>query len=1372
MRKFKNPEGQIFSEDSLRQQYGFDFEQAVELFSFEEIFDDEEETFDNGDNLYITPNGMEVEEAVLIEEYGNDKFNEFVSQGSLKKKGKSAQNNNQNREVFSQSELESSESDTANANFSEPIIEQDYFTGAFGDALRAFDSVSPIGIGDFIDDMARAVAGGVNQGIAGENASDLLMNGSMSSEEDIQSYLDAQKTAEKYGPSAEMQEYQKIYEENGKGFLGVVLGIANSGVTILPELIISSMASMAANTDSLIAAGAAVATGAGYGAATGVAAGGVGAAPGAVAGAVAAIPYAFAAAGTALEMGATFAELLKEEAGDQELTAEKIKEILNDPEKYTRIRNKAVTRGIVIGAIDAFTGKLGGKIGSKVLTKGGKTSISAASKTRKLGAIATASGIEGAGGSIGEASARLAIGQDMDISEIALEGLAEIPGGVRDVISTRFSKPKYKVNGERVSAETIDALVETMTLEQLTQSKIIIDNDYQGRGKKLQDRIKFLSINRKISEVNGDLNKPTLDALTGLQVELDNLEGNKTEIAKEKSNAIRQQIKELQDNPLPDTTVDPILQGKSDTEIESEFNALEYDEQMLYIEKGNDYVGGLKIFSDEIKSLESNQRFSLEEGEAEGEALFLSNEEDQAAIAEEMANFPAEELEFTVPNANSEQVMVSPIEESNTIVPFTDEDAIEMGAKNKEDLVKKIEFFNGIPMITGVSDTASGGTVFDSVGNKMKTGGGIMFNAIAKIKAAWAGVSPDVSKGQYSNAVKTYEANKDLFDRLWKEKKLPDGHIPMAIIRMGNEAINSNEIVFRYLSPEVKAQPIENQIAAMNDIIAGLESKKQTQVLKFIKDNNIKDLGVFLDSIVKDAKERAQSKTKEEADKHLSLNVRALIFKQLAAIEGKKKPDQKLFLDSLYQGVTDNRSKFKSENIYKAVAEPSMMKSKKGDIVSIVGVDVKNGGVIDIDHPNYGTGPKGQLIALISNPTNGLNLFPAWRAKSSRIFTPNVKGEYPSGKSTSAQTMGTGANDTTFQGAVMDTEMTDIQLISAKMRFAFPGVSVSTSIEEFNKQISKPGTRTKESEGKVILGFAQDGKIYLNPEAATLSTPIHEFGHIWVDFLRSKSSGKRGSELIAKGLKLVEGTNYLKEAIEIYGDTELAREEALVEMIANKGLNIIKAGKREDSKFKDWMNAVFKYIKEKFITSNNLFRIEQIKEIDAIIKNKLKELKEKKDSLSPEEYKVLEDKIKTKSDRDTKKINKSIDSNINSMSLEEFINVGLADLLGGNLLSKTFDAKEASKEGARNSLGSTLSDIITKEQQNKKIENERKGKTAGGNKLFNDEQLQDATKIANRISKRTGIDYTNAERIVKLNKERAKRISDAYDKAKSEPDNK
>ena len=144
----------------------------------------------------------------------------------------------------------------------------------------------------------------------------------------------------------------------------------------------------------------------------------------------------------------------------------------------------------------------------------------------------------------------------------------------------------------------------------------------------------------------------------------------------------------------------------------------------------------------------------------------------------------------------------------------------------------------------------------------------------------------------------------------------------------------------------------------------------------------------------------------------------------------------------------------------------------------------------------------------------------------------------------------------------------------------------------------------------MILGLTKDGKVFLNPEAATLNTPIHEFGHIWIDFLRSKASGIKGTKLLARGLKLVEGTPELQAAIEKYGDTKLAREEALVEMLATKGETIINAAKK--SKFKEWMNATFKYIKQKM-----------------------------KGTLD----------IKTE--------------NIDNMTIEEFTDAGLADLFGG-----------------------------------------------------------------------------------------------------------
>tara|TARA_R100000935_G_C2840413_1_gene170695 strand:+ start:1111 stop:8316 length:7206 start_codon:yes stop_codon:yes gene_type:complete len=1043
--------------------------------------------------------------------------------------------------------------------------EQDYFEGTFGDVLRGFDDVTQTGIGDFIDDMARSVASGYNQGIAGENASDLLLQGAMASDEDISSYIEANKNTQKYGPSAEMQEYLNTYEEEGKSFWGVVKGLGKSGLTILPELILSSFTSMASNTDSVIAGASVLGTGAAVG--------------GGLPGAAAAIPFAFGAASTALEMGATFSELLQEEIGETELTQENVRAVLQDPDKLNSIRNKAIARGITIGVIDTFTGKLAGGVGAKIITKGGK-GIKGASKLDKLKAIAAAGGIEAAGGSTGEASARALIGQEMDISEIALEGLAETPGGVKDLVSARFSRPNYKVNGNNVTAQEIDNLIETMTLDQLVESKIKITNDYEGRDGRLQNKKIRLSTQRDILKANSDLNKPTLEALTDLQLELNELEGNKTEPAKEKASLLREQIKTLQETPLEN-----------------------------------------QVEEDVIAAEEGDSRFSLQE---EGDALIQATEEDVDAIAEEMNAMDPEEVNFTTPEGET-TVTVNPLEESTTPETITEEELTELGYETADDLVKPMSYFDGIPMITAISDMLSTGTVKDSKGDDMNVSGGLLFNVKGNNKnAAWAGVARDKSQGQYDNAVRTYEKNKELFDRLWSEGKLPDGHIPMAIIKMGNEAVHSNEASFRFFSSEVNSQSKENQTEAMNDVKSIFENKPGKQradadaVLSFINRNNITTLGQFFNAIVSDANQRSK-KNKNT----LSLKERAFIFDNLISKEGVQNAN-KPFIKSLYKGGEVNQTMFTANNLYNAIGEKSMLKANKGDVVAVVGVDVKNGGVIDIDHENYGTGPKGRPIALIENPTNGMEVFPTWKAKSNRVFKKNVSGKRPGDKEVAAQTMGTVANDEAFQGDVVTTEMTPIDVLIGKLKFAFPGVSVTTTTEEFNNILSQPGVRTKESNGRVILGLTTDGKIYLNPEVQSLATPIHEFGHIWLDFLRSKDSGKKGDKLFERGLKLVEGTPELTKAIEKYGDTKLAREEALVELLATKGETIANASQR--SKFKEWMNAMFKYIKEKFTTSADL-------------------------------------KIK----------------DINKMTLDDFINTGLADLFKGTAVSATFDAKAESK---------------------------------------------------------------------------------------------
>ena len=526
----------------------------------------------------------------------------------------------------------------------QPQTEQDYFEGTFGDILRGFDAVTRIGLGDFVDDMARSVATGYYQGQVAEDASDILLRGANATDEDIYSFIEANKEAQKLGPSDEMMEYQKTYEENGKGFMGVVMGLAKSGLQVIPEVILSSLTSMATNKDSLVTAGSVIGSGAAVGAGSGALAGGVGAVPGAIAGAAATLPYAFAAAGSVLEMGATFSELLQEEI-EGELTPEKIREALNDDKIYTSLRNKALARGLTIGVIDAFTGRIGGKVAGKILSKAGK----GATKGTKIKSVLAASGVESVGGSIGEAAGigvtNIGLlgdtkGQDFDISEIALEGIAEAPGGIKDVISARFSKPKYRVNGKKVDVETIDNLIETMTLDQLQSTKIKIDNDYEGRAEKLSDRIIQLNTERLILEANPDINPETLAEITQLQLELSKLEGNKTEVAKEKASILKAKIKDLQENQL---------EAEVDTEVDA-FRELEQSEQLKYIEQASKEL----VEESEAKG---DEEFEITEQQNLERAVELFNKDQQTKTEVEVTS--KEETEVKEERYKDSQIPVS-----------------------------------------------------------------------------------------------------------------------------------------------------------------------------------------------------------------------------------------------------------------------------------------------------------------------------------------------------------------------------------------------------------------------------------------------------------------------------------------------------------------------------------------------------------------------------------------------------------------------------------------------------------------------------------------------------------------------------------------
>tara|TARA_R110002074_G_scaffold26151_6_gene77188 strand:+ start:9332 stop:20413 length:11082 start_codon:yes stop_codon:yes gene_type:complete len=599
-------------------------------------------------------------------------------------------------------------------------------------------------------------------------------------------------------------------------------------------------------------------------------------------------------------------------------------------------------------------------------------------------------------------------------------------------------------------------------------------------------------------------------------------------------------------------------------------------------------------------------------------------------IVEGMKELGPVEKGFKIPSGIKEGD-VDPIAQSKSTKKITDAQAKKLGFKSVSDMLKNIQEFNDIPMIVAMSDVLASGVAKDSMGKKMKVDGGLLYNVLgSNTELAWAGVNETGANTQYNEALDLYRANKELFDRLWKEGKLPQNHVPMVVLRMGNTAINSNEAMFRYLAPLIKSFPKQNQDEAFSVLMESIEGKKNVsqknksgrdtvksakQLEEIINKNKITDVGSLFDFIVKDAKKRA----KGDNENTIPLPARALLFDLVVSPVGVKKPSKGV-AKALIKDTQSEGKEFLADKILSDIGETSMMESEAGDAVAIMGVDVINGGVRKANHNNYGFGPKGRLIALIKNPMNGLNIFPEWRAKAVRVFKKDAKGEMPTLEKVLRQVGGAFFIDKAFRGARVQTEQSDIDVISGKMRFAFPGVSVSQTQQEFDEALKQEGIRTAESNGNTILGLTKDGKIFLNPSRKSLSTPIHEFGHIWIDFLRSESSKTKGTKLLKKGLELVEGTKALESAIKKYGDNELAREEALVELMGTKGETIANAAKR--AKFIEWFNAFFKYIKEK------LTRFKDVKVKD-----------------------------------------------IKDISLEDFVDIGLAELFSGQAVDKDADVK-------------------------------------------------------------------------------------------------
>ena len=167
--------------------------------------------------------------------------------------------------------------------------------------------------------------------------------------------------------------------------------------------------------------------------------------------------------------------------------------------------------------------------------------------------------------------------------------------------------------------------------------------------------------------------------------------------------------------------------------------------------------------------------------------------------------------------------------------------------------------------------------------------------------------------------------------------------------------------------------------------------------------------------------------------------------------------------------------------------------------------------------------------------------------------------------------------------------VSDVAAFVARLSSAFPGVEVVTTQKEFDAMVKEQGTKGLTTQSQKVYGAVVDGTVFLNPKLENYNTPVHEFGHLWMNTAKelNPEAYRRGIELVADSdyvRQVKESADYIRilKRMKRDGSTEqeindYVLEEALALAIGNKGESFVKAAQQRS--FKTWLNDLFNFVK-------------------------------------------------------------------------------------------------------------------------------------------------------------------------------------------------
>jgi len=402
-------------------------------------------------------------------------------------------------------EVSSDISEEDRESFSYKSYLKDILGGAYSLATFSPAKFAAKSLGDI--DYKNIYETGVAQGAGAREILSAVYLGKDIGSEEAKQFAEAANRLENIGPSDAMIQFDKDYEEakeNYGGALGSIVALGKNPEVATETVLTSMIAAGRMGPEAIPELLGSTLVGAEAGLAIG---GPAGIIPGAAGG------LRFGV-GAILDGTMSMIEFTREELGEKPFTPENIQELFQDEERFKKVRNRALARGLTIGTIEAFAGAAAGKIAKPIAKVG----------------------IEAAGGGIGEIAARAAASQEMDAREILLETVGGLAGAPATLI-----EGSYKVNKEPTTAQQTEQIIDEVDAKDLRDIDITIENDY-NLSAKYNEKIQ----KQKISEdISPDVPEENREQVIDLEYQRKQLEGKKTVSAKEKVKQIDEKIKEL-----------------------------------------------------------------------------------------------------------------------------------------------------------------------------------------------------------------------------------------------------------------------------------------------------------------------------------------------------------------------------------------------------------------------------------------------------------------------------------------------------------------------------------------------------------------------------------------------------------------------------------------------------------------------------------------------------------------------------------------------------------------------------------------------------------------------------------------------------------